>query len=76
MHLVLSNYAKVVIAEELPDGLKLPAGVASHSLKSMDAPFASGSSAPDAMVIIPAAWARWRIAHGYSENVLRAADVV
>jgi 4-hydroxy-3-polyprenylbenzoate decarboxylase len=77
IHVVQSNYAAQVIAEELPGGLKLPDGVKSHSLKSMNAPFASGSNPPDAMVVIPCTMGTMgRIAHGYSEDVLlRAADV-
>jgi flavin prenyltransferase len=78
IHVVLSNYAHVVIAGELPAGLRLRPGVTSHGLKSMSAPFASGSNAPDAMVVIPCSMGTLgRIAHGYSEDVLlRAADVV
>jgi 4-hydroxy-3-polyprenylbenzoate decarboxylase len=77
VHVVLSNYAQQVIAVELQDGLKLPAGVQTHNLKSMNAPFASGSNPPDAMIVIPCTMGTMgRIAHGYSEDVLlRAADV-
>jgi 4-hydroxy-3-polyprenylbenzoate decarboxylase len=77
IHIVLSGYAHAVIAEELPGGLCLPKGVTAHNLKSMNAPFASGSNAPDAMVIIPCTMGTLgRIAHGYSEDLLlRAADV-
>jgi flavin prenyltransferase len=75
---VLSNYAHSVIAQELPGGLRLDPKVATYGLKSMNAPFASGSSAPDAMVVIPCSMGTLgRIAHGYSEDVLlRGADVV
>jgi 4-hydroxy-3-polyprenylbenzoate decarboxylase len=77
IHVVLSNYAQQVIAVELPAGLKLPAGAQTHNVKSMNAPFASGSNPPDAMVVIPCTMGTMgRIAHGYSEDVLlRAADV-
>ena len=78
IHLLISNYAQAVIAQEFPQGLKIPAGVQSHNIKSMNAPFASGSNAADAMAIIPCSMGTLgRIAHGLSEDVLlRTADVM
>ena len=78
IHLVLSQYAQAVVGEELPDGLRLAAGVITHGLRSMNVPFASGSNPMDAMVVIPCTMGTvGRIAHGVSDDVLlRAADVM
>jgi flavin prenyltransferase len=78
VHLLISNYAHAVIAQEFPQGLKVRDGVQQHSIKSMNAPFASGSNAADAMAIIPCSMGTMgRIAHGLSEDVLlRTADVM
>ena len=78
IHVVLSQYAPSVINEELPGGLKLAPQITTHNVRSMNAPFASGSNAFDAMVVVPCSMGTLgRIAHGLSSDVLlRAADVM
>jgi 4-hydroxy-3-polyprenylbenzoate decarboxylase len=76
VHLILSAFAKQVIAEELGT-LEVPPGVHQHGDKSMNVPFVSGSALFDAMVIVPCSMGTLgRIAAGTSEStLLRAADV-
>lgn len=75
---VYSKYSKVVIKEELEGDLGYLEGVKEYGPTSMHVPFASGSNAPDVMVIIPCSMGTLgRIAHGYSQDAMgRAADVV
>lgn len=76
LHLVMSGYAKQVIQQELGT-LYIPPEVQQYQEKSMMAPFASGSTLFDAMVIIPCSMGTvGRIASGTAETlILRAADV-
>jgi 4-hydroxy-3-polyprenylbenzoate decarboxylase len=76
VHLVLSSFAKQVIHEELGE-LQIPAGVHEHTDRSMNVPFASGSTYFDAMVIVPCTMGTiGRIAAGTSDSSIhRAADV-
>ena len=75
--LVLSRTAKVVWRHECggsPDDLGLP----TFGGRDYAAPFASGSSAWDAMAVVPASMSSIaRIAHGISDDLLtRTADVM
>lgn len=74
---VLSNTAREVWGHEC-DGKVEDFGLPIYGGRDYSAPFASGSSAPDAMVIVPASMSTIaRIALGISDNLLtRAADVV
>ena len=76
VHLILSTYARQVIREELGE-LQVPEGVQQHGDKSMNVPFASGSTRFDGMAIIPCSMGTLgRIASGTSDStILRAADV-
>jgi 4-hydroxy-3-polyprenylbenzoate decarboxylase len=76
VHLVLSAFAKQVISEEI-GVLEVPPGVQQHGDRSMNVPFASGSTHFDAMIICPCSMGTLgRIAAGTSDStLLRAADV-
>jgi 4-hydroxy-3-polyprenylbenzoate decarboxylase len=76
VHLILSAYAKQVVSDELGK-LRVPVGVHEHNERSMNVPFASGSTFFDAMVIVPCSMGTLgRIVAGTSETlILRAADV-
>jgi 4-hydroxy-3-polyprenylbenzoate decarboxylase len=76
VHLVLSPFARQVIGEELGE-LRVPEGVQLHGDKSMNVPFASGSTRFDAMVIAPCSMGTLgRLAAGTADTtILRAADV-
>ncbi|MBI5394817.1 MAG: UbiX family flavin prenyltransferase [Verrucomicrobia bacterium] len=78
VHLVMSDHAREVVAEELEGGeLMLADEVVRYENRSMHVPFVSGSAKFDAMVVIPCSMGTLgRIANGTSDDTIcRAADV-
>jgi 4-hydroxy-3-polyprenylbenzoate decarboxylase len=75
--LVLSRTARQVYEHECGEPVEA-LGLPIYGGRDYAAPFASGSSAPDAMLVLPASMSCIaRIAHGISDDLLtRAADVV
>lgn len=75
--LVLSRTAEQVYAHECGEPTSA-LGLPTYGGRDYGAPFASGSSAADAMIVIPASMSCVaRIAHGISDDLLtRAADVM
>lgn len=73
----MSNRGKQVIALELNRGLDIPKKFGLYNDNTMDAPFVSGSTRFDAMVIIPCSvGTACRIAQGVSNSTItRSADV-
>jgi len=76
LHLLFSEYAKQVVHQET-GGITLPPNATEYNLRSMNAPFVSGSTRFDAMIVCPCSMGTLaRIAAGTSDNaILRAADV-
>lgn len=77
LSLVLSRTAETVWQHECGQSPRAH-GLPCYDGRDYAAPFASGSSAPDAMAIVPASMSSIaRIAHGISDDLLtRAADVM
>ena len=75
--IVLSSTAEQVYGHECRGSVR-DFGLPVYEGRDYGAPFASGSSPPDAMVIVPASMSTVaKVAHGISDNLLtRAADVV
>jgi len=76
IHLLFSDYGRQVVREEVGE-LSLPDNVHQYNSRSMNAPFVSGSTRFDAMVVCPCSMGTLaRIAAGTSDTaILRAADV-
>ncbi len=78
LSVVISKDAEAVVTHELGKEIDLPEGVFKYENSDFNAPFASGSSVADVLVVVPCSVSSLgKIANGVSDNLIcRAADVV
>ena len=77
VHLVVSEGAQAVIAQELAPDIDLPAG-RRWCAGDLSAPIASSSRAPEAMMIVPCSMKTLSaVAHGYANDlIVRTAEIM
>ena len=77
VHAIVSDGARAVIAQEMGDGVELPATFLWNG-GDLAAPLSSSSRAPQAMVVAPCSMKTLSaVAHGYADNlIVRVAEIM